>query len=499
MAARRERFWHRTVFWRLAAGAMLVQVAVVGLAGFLLNAVAHERSLELAQQSLALRLDAVAEEIEARAQFEIAGSPDGFGGTATLRLPPLLERDLADRFPDPLYVLDLDGAVRLAVAGEEKATVPLAALDSIAAGAVAVLLDGTGWAAAPLLDPAGLPAGGVLVLPLTQTLDEELAPSRAGYRQAFALVLAAVFVLTLAFVLLTTRWLVGRVQRVTRRVEMLGEGEYAARLPGEGPDEVGRLAAAVNQMAAAVERSIQALEATDRLRRELVANVGHDLRTPLAALSGYLEEAERLAPSDPVRAAAALAVARRQAAHAAALVADLFELAQLERAAAPPLRRAPVPVGELVRDVAAAHRPAAQAAGVALQTDLPPGLPTLDADGARLFRVLDNLVGNALRHTPAGGAVGIRVVPGGDGGVVIAVSDTGEGIAPDELARVFERYFRGGGARTRSERGGQGDGSGSGLGLAIARAVAEAHGGALTAASTVGEGSTFTLRLPAAR
>ena len=498
-AGARPPFWARTVFWRVAAGAVLTQVAVVGLAGVLLNAVSNERALELAQQSLALRLDAVAEEIEARATFAIdgpaavpagAGEPPGFGGRATLELPPLLELDLADRFPDPLYVLGPGGAVRLAIPGTAEVQIPPAALDSIAAGAVAVALGGTGWAAAPLLDPAGLPAGGILVLPLTQTLDEELAPSRAGYRRAFGLVLAAVSVLTLAFVLVLTRWLVRRLQRVTARVEALGQGDYAARLPGEGPDEVGRLTATVNQMAAQVERAIHALEATDRLRRELVANVGHDLRTPLAALAGYIEEAERLAPTDRDRAADALAVARRQAAHAAALVADLFELAQLERAAAPPLHLGPVPLGELVRDAAAAHQPAARAAGIRLTVDAAPGLPTLHADGARLFRMLDNLIGNALRHTPAGGEVTVRAARISDG-IEVAVTDTGDGIAPEELARVFERYFRGGGARTRT------DGSGSGLGLAIARAVAEAHGGTLEASSVPGRGSTFTLRLPA--
>ena len=482
------RFWQRTVFWRLALGTAVMQAAVVGLAGVLLNAVSNERATDLAQQSLALRLDAVAEEIEARATFEVEDGGAGFGGAATLGLPPLLARDLAGRFPDPLYVLDLGGAVRLATAeASGDPALPTAALDSISAGAVAVVLDGKGWAAAALLDPAGLPAGGVLVAPLTETLDEELAPSRAGYRRAFGLVLAAVSVLTLVFVLALTRWLVRRLQRVTRRVETLGQGDYAARLPGEGPDEVGRLAAAVNQMAAEVERSILALQDTDRLRRELVANVGHDLRTPLAAVSGYLEEAERLAPADPARSAAALAVARRQAEHAATLVADLFELAQLERSAAPPLRCGPVPMGELVRDVVAAHRSAAAAKGIDLTLDAAAALPTLHADGARLFRVLDNLLANALRHTPKSGRVAVRALAKGEA-VIVTVVDTGDGIAPEDVERVFERYFRGGGARTRTDR--------SGLGLAIARAVAEAHGGTLTAASTLGTGSTFTLCLP---
>ena len=137
--------------------------------------------------------------------------------------------------------------------------------------------------------------------------------------------------------------------------------------------------------------------------------------------------------------------------------------------------------------MAATHAAAFRRSGVALDLDVAPGLPVVQADGARLVRALSNVLDNARRHTPAGGAV--RLVARADGdAVTVEVADTGGGIAAGDLDRVFERYYRGGGARTR--------GGGTGLGLAIARAVAEAHGGALAAESGPGRGATFRLSLP---
>lgn len=154
-----------------------------------------------------------------------------------------------------------------------------------------------------------------------------------------------------------------------------------------------------------------------------------------------------------------------------------------------PLRRGPVPLGELVADAAGAHRLACQAAGVALEVHLPPGLPTLDADGSRLLRLLGNLLDNACRHTPPGGTIRVEAARAGERHVTVTVSDTGPGIPEEALEDIFERYYRGVDARTRGA-------GGTGLGLAIARAIARAHGGTLHAASAPGQGSTFTLTLP---
>ncbi len=474
----------RTVFWKVAALLVGAQVATALVAVALSAALVRARSDELVRGTIALQLDAVAEEVEARAAF------DAFGGVA---LDGPLARDLATRFDDPLAVLDADGAV-LDTFGtwHTPPALPPGARAALDSGAVAVAFDGEGWAAAPLLAPDGLPAGAVLVQPLTASVAEAIRPTREAVRLASwaAAVLAALVALALGGVV--TAQLVGTLRRVTRRIARLGEGDYADRLPEAArPDELGRLAGAVNEMAAAVEASMERLRATDRVRRELVANVGHDLRTPLAALALALDEAQRLGGEGrDAEAASALADARTEADHATSLVADLFELSRLEAPGGDALRREPVPVGEWLREASAPHARAFARDGVALTLDLPPGLPTLEADGARLVRLLSNLLDNARRHAGAGGAV--RLSARADAGIVtVAVDDSGPGLPDGDAERVFERYYRGDSARTRGVEG-------SGLGLAIARAVAEAHGGTLTAGASDLGGARFTLTLPPA-
>ena len=469
------------------------QVATALLAVALSAAFAEGRSRELLAGTLQLRLDALAEEVETR------GEVGAFGGLA---LGPRLRADLPTRFPDPLAVLDEGGAVADTFgAGGAAPDVPAAAVAALDAGRVAVVLDGPdgSWGLAPLLAPDGLPAGGLLVRPLDRTLAEERRGTRAAFLRATAVTVALAVALAIVLGALFARRLVRPVREVTRRVERLGAGDYADRLPVGSDDELGRLARSVNEMAARVEASVRELRETDRLRRELVANVGHDLRTPLAALRATLDEAERYdAEGRAGDAARAAADARRQAEAAGALVDDLFELSVLDRPAPEgALRHAPVPLGELAWDVAERHRGAFDRAGVALALDAPPGLPTLDADGARLVRLLSNLLDNALRHTARGGAVRLSARAEG-GAAVVEVADSGPGLAPDVLPHVFERYYRGEGARTR----GPGGAGGTGLGLAIARAVAEAHGGRLEAENRVGSdaeasGAVFRLTLPA--
>ncbi len=448
------------------------------LAVVLSGVFAQARTDELLAGTLQLRLDAVADEVEARAEI---------GPFGELTLSPRLRADLGTRFPDPLALLDETGAVVATLGDEPVPDVPPAALDALDDGRVDVALGGDTWGLAPILAADGLPAGALLVRPLTKTLVEERRGTRQAFWRATAVTVALAVGLALLLGALFSSRLVRPIREVTRRVERIGEGAYAERLPETSDDELGRLAAAVNEMAARVQASITQLRDTDRLRRELVANVGHDLRTPLAALRATLDEAERHAGQgrdDDV--AADLAAARRQAEGAADLVADLFELSILDRPQA--LRPGPVPVGELVRDVAARHARAFESAGVRFEVEVAPGLPVVEADGARLVRALSNLLDNARRHTPADGTVTLAArVDAGQ--ILLTVADTGEGIDAEALAHVFERYYRGDGPRTR--------GTGTGLGLAITKAVAEAHGGTLAVESTRGHGATFRLSVPA--
>ncbi len=484
----------RSVFWKVAGILVGVQVAT-GLMAVALSAYfAYDRSLDLAANSLGLRLERLAEEVERRAYPLDDGVRD---------LPFVLRQDLHYRFPDPIYLLEADGTPRLrflpgvdslALLGglpPGDVALPPGLADSLRVGNVIVVLRGDAagatWGLTPVYNAEGFLAGGLLVYPLTRSLDRELADTRAAFVRALRVVSALAVGIALILGAFFTWRIVRPLRHMTRRVERIGAGDYAARLEVRSQDEFGRLAAAINHMAAQVQASIERLRATDRLRRELIANIGHDLRTPLAALLGYVEEGRRHMQAGRLKEAEeALETAERQGRYLTRLVADLFELSLLD-SAVPPLRQEPIPLGELVRDAASGHRAAFERAGITFTIDVPDALPVLEGDGVRLLRVLDNLLSNARRHTGAGGCVTLRVTPE-ENAVRIDVIDTGSGMPPEVLANVFERYYRGTDARTRGES--------TGLGLPIARAIARAHGGDLTATSVPGQGSTFTLRLP---
>lgn len=483
-----------SLFPKVALVLIGTQVAVALLAVLLAGTFAREHNRDLLESTLVLRLDAVAQEVESRAEI---------GPLGEIEIPDRLAQDLGTRFPDPLAFVTEAGQVAQTFGGRPSPEMPPRAQDALERGRIEVHLGPDSWGLAPILAPDGLPAGGLLVRPLSGTVGEESAASRRGLRNALVVVSSLAALIALALGALLTWRLVQPVQKMTRRVEALGDGDFAARLPEDRSDELGRLATAINEMAGRVEASVETLREADRLRRELVGNVGHDLRTPLAALGGYLEEAERLtAEGRDEEAIQAVENARRQHKHVVELVFDLFELSVLERPAGQvPLRLGPVPLGELVRDLAATHAPAFREAGVTLDVDAPPGLPTLEADGTRLFRAISNLLDNALRHSPEGGTVRLLVQTQhlsivARRTVRIAILDQGPGISRADASRIFERYYRGKDARTRGK-------TGTGLGLAIARAIAQAHEGSLHVSSEEEEagsdtrwGSEFSLYLP---
>ncbi|MFF1544959.1 sensor histidine kinase [Streptomyces sp. NPDC058291] len=254
--------------------------------------------------------------------------------------------------------------------------------------------------------------------------------------------------------------------------------ERHARVPVTTRDETGILAEAFNDLAERRER----LEAQ---RKALVSDVAHELRSPLTNIRGWLEVTrDGLVEPD----AELLGALHEEALVLQRVIDDLRDLAAAD-AGALLLHREPVPADELLAQVAAAHRVAADGARVALRTETD-GTPWLDADPVRLRQALGNLVTNAVRHTPPDGTVTLSAR--GEGGeVVLTVADTGTGIADDDLPHVFERFWRA--EKSRSRRTG-----GSGLGLPIVRQLTDAHGGTAEAASTPGAGSVFTLRLPAA-
>jgi signal transduction histidine kinase len=229
----------------------------------------------------------------------------------------------------------------------------------------------------------------------------------------------------------------------------------------------------------------------EQARRDLIADISHDLRTPLVAMRGYLEllvaGGDRLPAETAGRYAA---IALRQCEQLGRLVDDLFELAKLDfRGLVLDCER--FAAGELASDVVQKFALAAEARGVALEVVVAADTPLLEADLRLVERVLENLVGNALGHTPSGGRVEVRVAPAA-AAIELQVIDSGAGIAAEDLPRVFERHWRGAAASDDGDAG-----EGAGLGLAIARRIVELHGGTIRAESEPGRGSRFVVALPA--
>ena len=267
------------------------------------------------------------------------------------------------------------------------------------------------------------------------------------------------------------RVLAGAAQRIAR-------GAHSARVPVRGTDELAQLAGAFNEMAASLERA-------EQIRRQLLADVAHELRNPLATVESYVE-----ALSDGVLAADEenWGAIRAETTRLNRLVNDLQEVSRAE-AHELDLHRTFVAPGEMVQAAVKAAAPAFQAKHVALESHIEPGLPAIELDRERMGEVLANLLANALRHTPPGGAVKVSVAQRPDA-VEFDVADNGEGIAAEHLDRVFERFYRVDPARTRAT-------GGTGIGLAIVRAIVEAHGGSITATSDgPGRGTTFTVTMP---
>jgi signal transduction histidine kinase len=298
---------------------------------------------------------------------------------------------------------------------------------------------------------------------------------------ALGLAVAASLVTALAASWLLAQQLTRPIRTLAENAGRIGAGSYQARVPvPDGDDELAALATAFNQMA-------QALESTERRRQALLADLAHELRTPLATLEGYVEGlADGVVAADQD----AWGVLQAELVRLRRLVEDLETVSRAEERQLE-LHLGPVDAGVLVARAVQAAQPAYQAKGVTLTAGVDQPLPLVSADPDRLGEVLDNLLGNALRHTPKGGRVEVTATQRGNQ-VELSVRDTGEGISPELLDQVFQRFFRVDPARARN------DGSGSGLGLTISRAIVQAHRGRLWAESAgLGRGARFVARLPA--
>ena len=279
---------------------------------------------------------------------------------------------------------------------------------------------------------------------------------------------------------LLSRRIVQPIRGVAASAGRIARGAYSERLAVEGSDEVAGLAGSFNAMAAS-------LETAERRRRELLSDVAHELRTPLATVEAYVESL-----ADGVLAAdgEAWTAMRTETRRMGRLVDDLQRVSRAEERQLD-LHIETVAPAELVVASTQSAAPAFRSKGVALERELDARLPAVAVDRDRFGEVLGNLLDNALRHTPPGGKVRVAG-QAGTGTIELTIADSGDGIAPEHLERVFERFFRVDAARARAH-------GGSGIGLAIARAIVEAHGGTLVAESQgLGTGATFRISLPRA-
>ncbi len=291
---------------------------------------------------------------------------------------------------------------------------------------------------------------------------------------------------TLIVGLLLSRGMSRPLVNLTAATHAVAAGDLDVRVPTRYPGEMGELATAFNRMAEELARA-------DDLRRNLTADVAHELRTPLSVIRGKLEGVlDGVYPATPEHLEPVL----EETELLTHLVEDLRLLA-LAEAGQLPLEKQPMDVGDLLWDAQVNFSPQASDRGVTLALDLPAELPQVMADWRRVAQVLGNLLTNALRHTPEGGCVTLSATApprsGGAGGgtVEVTVADTGAGIPPDDLPYIFERFWRGEKSRSRMRTDG-----GTGLGLAIARQLVELHGGTIRVETAPGEGSKFRFTLP---
>jgi two-component system, OmpR family, sensor histidine kinase BaeS len=260
---------------------------------------------------------------------------------------------------------------------------------------------------------------------------------------------------------------------VIEAVGRVADGDLSTRVDERGPREARALARAFNTMTTR-------LEAGEEQRRRLLADVSHELRTPLSVVQGNLEAlVDGVHPADEAHLVAILDETKVLS----RLVEDLRTLSLAESGALA-LHREAIDVGALVRETVDSFASQAEPAGVSLEAQLSSGLPQVDADPVRAREILSNLIANALRYTPSGGRVTVTAQPA-DAAVASDVWDTGEGIAPERIGRIFDRFYKSPESR------------GAGLGLAIAKQLVEAHGGEISATSVLGKGTDIRFTLPA--
>jgi len=328
---------------------------------------------------------------------------------------------------------------------------------------------------------------------LFEPFGEPVAPVPESHESAFldrvnqAILLGALGATGIALLIgvFLARTIARPVRELTAGTQIVAQGALGHQVPVRTQDELGELAASFNRMSADLAQSTE-------LRRQMTADIAHELRTPLSLIMGYTEA---LSDGKLEGTHETFDILHEEAQHLSRLVDDLRTLS-LADAGELSLTRRPTAPRALLERAASAYSAQAQRQGISLQVEVNPDLPEVEVDPDRLAQVLGNLVSNALRYTPPGGEIVLSAeqrVGGGAGHpgfLNLHVRDTGAGITPEELPHIFDRFYRV--DRSRHQEEGE-----SGLGLAIAKSIVEVHGGVISAESTLGAGTTFTIQLPA--
>lgn len=490
----------RTLFARLSAALFLV-VAIIG-SGFF---VVEQMSTRLYYEEITQRLNA---SIAMYVTGEMQLIEDGAVNENALTL--LAQRAMIINPTVEVYLLDTEGRILAHPMPPESIQSDQVALEPVLelmGGETEMPLRGTDprntdrqkiFSAHPVMHNNVLQ--GYLYAILGGQKYDELADSvRGSYVQKLslgalvAIVLTAFLVGLLVFGLLTRRLtsLTADVQRFTdsgfdpEQVEALA---YQISGPGR-QDEIGQLREAFSGMANKIREQFEGLKETDRLRRELVSNVSHDLRTPLASMHGYVEtlllKNDSLSEEERLRY---LEITRKHSLRLRQLIGDLFELSKLDSASIKPTLET-FSLAELLQDVTQEFELQAEDKGIDIDVHTHDGASMVHADIGLMQRVLENLLRNAVRYTPRGGNISITLDKK-PGCVAVAVADTGCGIAEHELDRIFDRFYR-------SEQGEEERTNSAGLGLAIVKRILDLHGSRITVNSRVNQGTRFEFDIPA--
>lgn len=464
----------RSLNWKLAGALLLVVVVSIGLMAYLINVGTASEFRQYASQSSQNYVQSVASVLGTLYEREQ-------GWTSVDDLLADLLRSSGDR----LVVADSEGTV-VGDTGQE--WLGDSASDVGLSGGTVVVSSGDDVGEVYLFSSfarsgRGYGYGGGSQQLVAESNEQDFM-DRVNRWLVIVALIAAVVALALGLVLI--RQIVGPVRLLSRGARQVAGGNLACRVDIRSKDELGELGRSFNAMA-------HSLEGAETERRRIIADISHELRTPLTVIEGTVDGIQDgVFPPDREH----LETIREQTAVLARLTADLRDLSLAESGQLR-LQLAPADLADVLQRSLLTFAAAAGDKGIELASDLAPGLPRVEVDVARFDQVLGNLMTNAIRHTPAGGTITVAAraierdqVHGVDSpSVLVSVADTGEGIAPEHLPHVFDRFYRAEESRSR------GDG-GAGLGLAIVRQMVQAHGGTVWVESQQGKGSTFRVALP---